>query len=139
MCYLWFTLKKQQIIDLNYIHMCKMPFSKYENSILCNKWHDICLNNSVILSTCTAHLSRFPCNGTECPRSSLSSLKMLTRLEGILTPPGTEKARPMAWPCPWYGSCTISIYCLQFERYEENGKIDSWITRLYASQKRNFR
>lgn len=51
--------------------------------------------------TCMAHLSKLPWDGMEQPRSFLSSLNILTRLDGTLIPSGTEKARPMAWPGPW--------------------------------------
>lgn len=52
-----------------------------------------CLSNRL---TCTAHLSKFPCEGTVQPRSFCSSLNMFAKLEGILIPSGTEKDNPIA-------------------------------------------
>jgi len=47
---------------------------------------------------CLAQDTRQPLPGREILRSACSSLKMLTSDGGGLTPPGTEKARPCAWP-----------------------------------------
>lgn len=66
--------------------------------------------------TCTAHLSKFPCDGTVQPRSFSSSLNMLFKLEGFFIPSGTEKDNPIAWPGPWYGSWKVGI--LQHEHWE---------------------
>lgn len=46
-------------------------------------------------------LLRSPFPGGAHPTSSLSSLKMLRRLEGTGTPGATEKDIPMACPGPW--------------------------------------
>ena len=46
---------------------------------------------------CFAHDSRLPCGGASMPRSSCSSLRMLTSDGGGATPRRTEKHRPCAW------------------------------------------
>ena len=52
----------------------------------------------------SAQVCRQPWAGGVRPRSRASSLRMLRRLGGMACPGGTEKARPWAWPGPWYGS-----------------------------------
>ena len=65
---------------------------------------------SVLLSRstpCLAQRVRSPEFGIGVPTSSWISLKMLRRDGGIVMPALTEKASPLAWPGPWYGSWPI--------------------------------
>src|SRR5450830_853082 len=58
---------------------------------------------------CCAQRTRLPPGdgnaGNGVPRSRCSSLKILRSDGGKGTPGATEKAKPSAWPRPWYGSC----------------------------------
>ena len=47
------------------------------------------------------HSSKLPEAGGSTPKSFLSSLKMFWREGGGVTPSGTEKESPCAWPRPW--------------------------------------
>mmetsp|Transcript_47494 Transcript_47494/g.75100 ORF Transcript_47494/g.75100 Transcript_47494/m.75100 type:complete len:279 (+) Transcript_47494:284-1120(+) len=49
---------------------------------------------------CCDHEVRSPCGHGQFP----ASFSIFIRLGGTLTPRGTEKDRPIAWPLPWYGS-----------------------------------
>lgn len=56
----------------------------------------------------SAHRVKFPWFGIlKFGYSFANSLKMFFNEGGWVTPGGTEKLKPCAWPCPWYGSCPI--------------------------------
>ena len=58
---------------------------------------------------CFVQRVRSPEFGIGAPTSSWISLKILRSDGGIVTPGWTEKARPLAWPGPWYGSWPIMM------------------------------